>query len=101
MEYQKIINLLNNESNQSSKFRAKSLVEINDESIWACNANRDIRFKTTMLKSSLCDYSDAYRLVKGTIRVPNTTVADANPNNFDKKVIFKNCAPFTKQYISR
>ena len=48
-----------------------------------------------MLKSSLCDYSDAYILVKGTISVNNTTAADAAVNNNNKKVIFKNCAPFT------
>ena len=47
-----------------------------------------------MLKSSLCDYSDAYILVKGTITVNNTGTAAA-PNNRNKKVIFKNCAPFT------
>ena len=50
---------------------------------------------TTMLKSSLCDYSDAYILVKGTITVTNTVAADAEANNANKKVIFKNCAPFT------
>ena len=44
--------------------------------------------------SSLCDYSDAYILAKETITVPNTVVADANANNANKKVIFKNCAPF-------
>ena len=48
-----------------------------------------------MLKSSLCDYSDAYIFVQGTITVNNTAAADANANNTDKKVIFKNCAPFT------
>ena len=48
-----------------------------------------------MLKSSSCDYSDAYILVKGTITVSNTAAADANANNVFKKVIFKNCAPFT------
>ena len=48
-----------------------------------------------MLKSSLCDYSDAYILVKGTITVDNTAAADADANNTIKKVIFKNCAPFT------
>ena len=49
---------------------------------------------TTMLKSSLCDYSDAYILVKGTVTVSNTAAADANANNANKKVISKNCAPF-------
>ena len=48
-----------------------------------------------MLKSSLCDYSDAYILVKGTISVNNTAAAGAAANNDDQKVIFKNCAPFT------
>ena len=48
-----------------------------------------------MLKSSLCDYSDAYILVKGTISVNNTAAEGAAVNNTNKKVIFKNCAPFT------
>ena len=46
-----------------------------------------------MLKSSLCDYSDAYMLVKGTISI--APQAGANPNNGDKEVVFKFCAPFT------
>ena len=54
-----------------------------------------IKFKTTMLKSSLCDYSDAYIFVKGTIAVNNTAAAGAAANNTNRKVIFKNCAPFT------
>ena len=48
-----------------------------------------------MLKSSLCDYSDAYILNKETITVTNTAAADADANNTNKKVIFKNCALFT------
>ena len=48
-----------------------------------------------MLRSSLCDYSDAYILVKGNISVDNTAAAVAAANNTNKKVIFKNCAPFT------
>ena len=48
-----------------------------------------------MLKSILCDYSDAYVLVKGTISVNNTAADGAAANNTNKKVIFKNCAPFT------
>ena len=78
--------------NQPSKFRTKNWVEINDETY---SVNSQIKFKTTMLKSSLCDYSDAYILVKGTITVNDTTAADANANNTNKKVIFKNFAPFT------
>ena len=52
-------------------------------------------FKTTTLKPSLCDYSDAYILVKGTFTVNNTAAAGGAANNINKKVIFKNCAPFT------
>ena len=48
-----------------------------------------------MLKSSLCDYSDAYILAKGTISVNNTAAQGAAANNTNKKVIFENCAPFT------
>ena len=76
MEYQKINNLLDNTSNQPSKFRTKPWVEINDESRENYNTNSQIKFKTTMLKSTLCDYSNVYILVKG-----NTSAADAVVNN--------------------
>ena len=95
MEYQKIANLIDDTSNQPSKFRTKNWVEINDESKGTYNVNSQIKFKTTMLKSSLCDYSDAYIVVKGTITVNNTAAEDAAANNTNKKVIFKNFAPFT------
>ena len=49
-----------------------------------------------MLRSSLCDYSDAHILVKGNITVNNTASEGAAANNTNKKVIFKNCAPFAK-----
>ena len=95
MEYQKIANLIDDASNQPSKFKTKNWVEINDESRGRYNVNSQIKFKTTMLKSRLCDYSDAYILVKGTINVNNTAAADADPNNTNKKVILKSCAQFT------
>ena len=96
MEYQKIANLIyDNTLNQLSKFEARNWIEINDESRGVYNVNSQIKFKTTMLKSSLCDYSDAYILVKGTITVNNTAAQGAAANNTNKKVIFKNCAPFT------
>ena len=91
MKYQKIINLLDSTPNEPSKFRTKHCAKINDDSCGTYNANSQIKFKTSTLKSSLCDYSDAYVLVKRTITVPNTAAA----NNGDKKVILKNCAPFT------
>ena len=95
MEYQKIANLLNDESNKPSKFRTRNWVEINDDIRGAYSPNKQIRFKTSMLRSSLCDYSDAYILVKGNITVNNTAADGAAANNTNKKVIFKNCAPFT------
>ena len=48
-----------------------------------------------MLKSSLCNYSDTYILVKGNITACNTADADADANNTNKKLIFKNCALLT------
>ena len=90
-----IANLLDDASNQPPKFKTNNWVEINDESRGTYNVNSQIKFKTAMLKSSLCDYSDAYILVKGTHTVNNTAAADADANNTNKKVILKNCAPFT------
>ena len=95
MEYQKIANLIDETPNQLSKFRTRNWVEINDKSRGTYNVNSQIKFKTTMLKSSLCDYSDAYILVNGAISVTNTAAAGAAANNTNKKVIFKNCASFT------
>ena len=72
MEYQKTINLLDNTPNQPSEFRTKNWVEIKDDSRGTYNTNSQttmLNYKTTMLKSSLCDYSDAYILVKGTITI--------------------------------
>ena len=56
MEIQIVINLLNNTSNQLSKFKAKNWVEINDESRGTYNVNSEIRFRNAMLKSSLFGY---------------------------------------------
>ena len=97
MEYQKIANLLDTESNQPSKFRTRNWVEINDESRGTYTSN-NIRFKTAMLRSILCDYADAYILVKGTITITGAGNDDATKqaDERDKGVTFKNCAPFTK-----
>ena len=95
MEYQKIINLSDNTPNQTVKFRTKNWVEINDESSGTYNANNQIKFKTSILRTSLCDYSNTYILFKGTITVANTAVTESDANIANKKVIFKNCVPFT------
>ena len=85
MEYQKLIDLLDNTSNQPSKIWTKNWVEIN-------YTNNQIKFKTSILKPTLCDYSGACILVTGTISV---AAAAGGAVNNDKEVIFKNCAPFT------
>ena len=97
MEYQNIANLLDTGSNQPSKFRTKNWVEINNESRGTYISN-DIKFKTTILTSNLCDYADAYILVKGTITITGAGNDDATKraDERDKDVTFKNCAPFTK-----
>ena len=86
--------MLDNTQNQPSKFRTKNWVEINDESRGTYSTKCQTKFKTSMLRSSLCDYSDPYIAVKGTITVPNIGTV-ATQNNRNKEVIFKNCTPFT------
>ena len=76
MEYEKIATLLDNETNQRSKFKIRNWVEINDESR-GTYTDSDIKFKTTMLRSNLCDNADAYILVKGTITITGAGDDDA------------------------
>ena len=90
--------MLDNTPNQPSKFRTKNWVEVNDESHGTYNVNSQIKFKTSMLRSSLYDYSDVYILVSATITVPNTAAAAAAAaaeENNRKDIINKNCAPFS------
>ena len=84
------MNLLDNTSNQPSKFR----VEINDESSGTYIINSQIKSKTRVLNSSLWDYSYAHILGKGNIIVNNTEADGAAANNSHKKITFKNWAPF-------
>ena len=77
MEYQKIINLLDNMPNQPTKFRTKPWVKINDVR-GTYDTNIQIKFKTSMLKSSSCDYSDAYIFVSGTITVAALAAGGCN-----------------------
>ena len=98
MEYDKINNLLLSEDNESerlSKFVTREYVRVNSLSN-TYNENKSIRFKTPMLRSNLCDYSDAYILVKGTIKVPAPGVNNGANNIRDKRnrpLILKNNAP--------
>ena len=97
MEYQKIANLLESTLDNPSKLRARYWIEINDESR-GNYVNSDIRFKTTMPRSNLCDYADSYILVKDTITITaaGDDAAASQADERDKGVTFKNCAPFTK-----
>ena len=70
-------------------------LETDDDSRGTYNTKSQIKFKTSMLKSNLWDYSDGCILVKGIRKVPNTSAADEDANSAGKKVAFKNCAPFT------
>ena len=76
--------MLNDESGKPSKSKIKNWVEINDDIRGAYSPNKQIRFKTAMLRSSLCDYSDAYIIVKGNITVNNTAADGAAASNTKK-----------------
>ena len=100
MEYDKINNLLlseDNESEQLSKFVTRQYVEVNSLSN-TCSESKSIRFKTPMLRSYLCDYSDAYILVKGTVTV-NGVVNGAENEILrrNRPLILKNNAPFVSR----
>ena len=102
MEYNKINNLLLSEDNENemsvqlSKFVTREYVRVNNLSN-TYNENKSIRFKTSMLRSNLCDYSDAYILVKGTITVTTPGANNGTNNIRDKRnrpLILKYNAPF-------
>ena len=89
--------MLESTSDNILKFRTRYCVEVNDESR-GNYANSDIRFKTTMLRSNLCDYADSYILVKGTITITGAgdDAAARQADERDKEITFKSCAPFTE-----
>ena len=115
MEFQKIVNFLDTTSDDKDlpRFVTKKWVEVYDQSEGNYNVNKEIRIKISMLRSGLCDFSDAYIVVKGNTIVdkktftandfdaPNNTVDNAiatntaNDNAFgEKKLVFENNAPF-------
>ena len=121
MEFQKIVNFIGTTSDNKDlpTFVTKRWIEVYDQSEGNYNVNKEIRNKTSMLRSDLCDFSDAYIVVKGNIFVtkktftaddidaPNNTGANVNATNtennnaFDnKKLVFKNNAPIIN-YISK
>ena len=122
MEFQKITNFLNTTSDNKDlpTFLTKKWVEVYDQLEGNYNVNKEIKIKTSMLRSDLCDFSDADIVVKGNITVtkkaftadnidaPNTTASNvtatntANNNTFgEKKLVFKNNAPSFINCISK
>ena len=89
MEYQKTTNLLGNIPDTVPRFTTKKWIEVHDQSGGTYNTNKQIRFKTSILRSDLCDYSDASVAVTGKITI-------TNPDNdaYDKKLALKNDTPF-------
>ena len=80
MEFQKIVNFLDTTSDDKDlpRFVTKKWIEVYDQSERNYNVNKEIRIKTSMLRSDLCNFSDAYIVVKG-------TTTDTNPYNAKKK----------------
>ena len=90
MEFNKINNLLGPAHDKVPRFVTKKLIEVQSQSGNTCNTSKPIRFKTSMLRSDLCNYSDGYVWVKEKI-----TVTNPNDNaNFNKELTLKNNAPF-------
>ena len=87
--------MLDNTSNQPSEYKTRNWTEVNDESKGTYTSN-DVKFKTTMLRSSLCDYANAYIVVTGIITITGERddVAARQADERNKNVTFKNCAPF-------
>ena len=101
MEYQQTTNLLETKFDNVPRFITKKWIEVHDQSNSVedkYESSKQIRFKTSMLISNLCDYSDAYIVVKGDI-----TATDPNNNvkklAYDKKLAFKNNAPFARKFM--
>ena len=92
MEFQKIVNFLDTTSDNKDlpTFVTKKWIEVYDQSEGNYNVNKEIRIKTSMLRSDLCDFSDAYIVVEGTI----TLEGDNNANKQNKNLAFKKNAPF-------
>ena len=92
MEFQKITNFLDTTSDDKElpRFVTRKWIEVYDQSEKNYNPNKEIRIKTSMLRSDLCDFSDAYIVVKGDI----TLEGDNDANKRNKNLAFKNNAPF-------
>ena len=90
MEFNKISNFLGDSSNKVPRFVTKKWIEISPQSTKDFKTNKEIKFKTSMLRSDLCDYSEAYVWVKGDVTVEGY----ADYLAADQRIVFKNNAPF-------
>ena len=92
METQNIVNLLNDSNNESSKFATRKWNIINDQNNGQYGRENEndsiIKFETKVIKPNLCNYSDAYILVKGDIKIADIAAYT--------NVAFTNCAPFAR-----
>ena len=92
MEYQKITNLLGNTSNKVPRFITKKWIEVHDQSGKTYDTSKQIRFKTSMLRSDLCDYNDAYIVIKG---IATVSAEESDRDEMNRDFVLKNNAPFT------
>ena len=97
MQFQKIVNFLDTTSDNKDlpKFVTKKCVDVYDQSEENYDGNKEIRIKTSILRSDLCDFSDAYIVVKGTITVTKKTFTDNDfeaPNNTEANATATNTA---------
>ena len=91
MEYQKITNLLGNTLDKVPRFITEEWIEVNDQSGGTYNPSKQIRFKTSMLRSKLCDYFDTYIVVKGLVAV---SADERDRDEMNRPLALKNNAPF-------
>ena len=91
MEYQKIKNLLDNIPDKVPRFITKKWIEVHGQPGETYNTNKQIRFKKSMLRSDLCDFRDAYIVVKGIVTV---SFDERDRDKINRQVILKNNAPF-------
>ena len=92
MEYQMITNLLGNIPDKVPRFITKKWIKRHDLSGETYNTNKQIRFKTSMLRSDLCDFSDAYIVVKA---IATVSADERDRDEMNRQVILKNNAPIT------
>ena len=94
MDYQKITNLLGNIADKVPRFITKKWIEVDDQSGKTYNTNKQVRFKTSMLRLDLCDYSDAYIVVKGNVTV---SADERDRDEMNRQVILKNISCISKR----